>query len=84
MFHRRAAALWTKRYEGVEEKNQQHSRKDSKSRATSSSKWRLKRQRTLEEVKIWVSQRFSDGTQGAKQKVKKLPSMLLCFKINCF
>jgi hypothetical protein len=75
MFKRRAAALWTKQNEGVEEKGQQHSRKDSKSGSTSSSKRHLKRQRTLDEVKIWVNQRYRDGTQGAKQKVKTLPSM---------
>ncbi len=49
------------------------------SKATQRNKWQQKRMRNDEVMTLNVNQRYKDGTQGAKQKVKNFP---LCLKTN--
>ncbi len=77
----KAAALWTNKKEGVNGRSWKHTGTLGRCVATSTNKWQPKRWKTHNKKTPNVNQGSKTWTQGAKQKVKKLPSM---FKIWAF
>ncbi len=77
----KAPVLWTIQYEEVDESERKHRGMIRDTKATLRNEWQQKGVRNDEVMALNVNQRFEDGTQKEKQKIKSLPSI---FKINRF
>jgi hypothetical protein len=75
MKKKKAPVLWTIEWEEVEQSVLKGGRMIRNSMATKSNKKQQKRMKTDNRVVSYVHRGFTDGTQEANTKVKRLPSM---------